>query len=65
MISGRKHNIHERLSFDITLAVSAKSKEDKKVLAYQALGAAEIAVEFGLITYIEFEKYIRSIFEVL
>lgn len=65
MKSGRKHTIHDRLSFDITLAESAKDKEDKKALAHQAIGAAEIAVEFGLITYIEFEQYINSIFEIL
>lgn len=65
MISGRKHTIHDRLSIDIALAENAKNTEDKKALAYQALGAVEIAVEFGLITYIEFEKYINSIFEIL
>lgn len=65
MENKRGVSIQDRLSFDIALAVSAKSTEDKKVLAHQALGAAEIAVEFGLITYIEFEKYINSIFEVL
>ena len=65
MNSGRKHTIHDRLSFDIKLAQSAKDKEDKKALAYQAIGAVEIAVEFGLITYIEFERYINSIFEIL
>ena len=35
------------------------------MLALQALGAVEIAVDFGLITYIEFEHYIHKIFEML
>lgn len=65
MNSGRKHTIQDRLSFDIKLAQSAKDKEYKKALAYQAIGEVEIAVEFGLITYIEFERYINSIFEIL
>lgn len=65
MKSVRKHTIHDRLSIDIALANSAKNKEDKKALAYQALGAVEIAVEFDLITYMEFESYINSIFSIL
>ena len=58
-------NIHERLSFNIELAESTTDIENKKALAHQALGAVEIAVEFGLITYIEFEQYISKICEMM
>ena len=63
--NSRGNTIQERLSFDIELAENAKDKEHKKALAFQALGAVQIAVEFGLITYIEFEKYIHKIFEII
>lgn len=57
--------IQDRLQFDIELAKNARNKEHKKALAFQALGAVEIAVEFGLITYLEFERYINKIFELI
>lgn len=57
--------IQDRLQFDIELAKNAKNKEHKKALAFQALGAVEIAVEFGLITYLEFERYISKIIELI
>ena len=65
MDNNKKTDIHSRLTFDIDIAKRAKSDEKKAALAYQALGAAEIAVEFGLITYSEFESYISSIFAIL
>ena len=37
--------------------------DNKKILAYKALGAVDIAVEFGLITYAEWEIYIKTIFK--
>jgi hypothetical protein len=65
LINSRGNTIQDRLSFDIELAKNARNKEHKKALAFQALGAVEIAVDFGLITYIEFERYISKIFEML
>lgn len=59
------NTIQDRLSFNIELAESTTDTESKKALAHQALGAVEIAVEFGLITYIEFERHIHKIFEML
>ena len=59
------NTIQDRLSFDIELAENTKEVVNKKALANQALGAVEIAVEFGLITYIEFENYINKIIEML
>lgn len=65
MINGRGSTIQDRLSFNIELAKNAKDRENKKALAFQALGAVEIAVEFGLITYLEFERYISKIIEMI
>lgn len=65
MKNSRGNTIQDRLSFDIELAKNANDRENKKALAFQALGAVELAVDFGLITYIEFEKYIHKICEML
>lgn len=65
LINNREYTIQDRLSFDIEIAKNARNKEHKKALAFQALGAVEIAVEFGLITYLEFERYINKIFEII
>lgn len=65
MKNSRGITIQDRLSFDIEIAKNARNKEHKKALAFQALGAVELAVDFGLITYIEFEQYIHKIFEIL
>lgn len=65
MKNKRGSTIQDRLSFDIELAKNAEDRENKKALAFQALGAVELAVDFGLITYIEFEQYIHKIFEIL
>ena len=65
MINSRGNTIQDRLLFNIELAKNTKDKENKKALAFQALGAVEIAVELGLITYIEFERYISRIVEML
>lgn len=59
------NTIQDRLSFNIELAESTTDTEIKKALAHQALGAVEIAVEFELITYIEFERYIHNILYLL
>lgn len=55
----------EEMLLIVDIAKNAKDRENKKALAFQALGAVEIAVEFGLITYLEFERYINKIFEII
>lgn len=65
MRNNRGITIRDRLYLNIELAESAKNKDNKKALAFQALGAVEIAVEFGLITTAEWEKYINDIFTIL
>lgn len=63
MKNSRGITIQDRLSHDVELAENAEDRENKKALALQALGAVELAVDFGLITYVEFETYIHKIFE--
>ena len=59
------NTIHRRLLFYFELAKRTENSENKKAIVNQAVGASEIAVEFGLITYMEFEHYISKIFEML
>ena len=59
------NTIHNRLLFYFELAKKTDNIDNKKAIAHQALGASEIAVEYGLISYIEFEKYIHKIFKML
>jgi len=63
--NSRGITIQDRLSHDIELAENAEDRENKQALAFQALGAIELAVDFGLITYIEFEQYIHKIIEMI
>lgn len=58
----RKLNIHDKLLFNIVLAEREENKKNKTLLFNQALGAVDIAVDFGLITHDEWEKYIERIF---
>ena len=55
----------ERITQDIEHAKKMKEKADRAMLATKALGAADFAVEFGLITYKEWEQYIDDIFVLL
>lgn len=65
MKNKRGYTVQERIEQDIEHAEKTKDKADRTLLATKALGAADFAVEFGLITYIEWGKYIDRIFELL
>lgn len=56
-------SIQERLTEELQYINQIENAEHKKILAYKALGAVDIAVEFGLITYSEWEQYIKNIFQ--
>lgn len=65
MIINRKgKTVKDRLNEDIEYARNTVNIKHRELLALKALGAADLAVEFGLITYIEWEKYIESIFKI-
>ena len=54
-----------RIEQDIEYAEKIDDKVKKTMLATKALGAADFAVEFGLITYKQWEHYIDIIFKML
>ena len=56
--------VQERLNEEIEYIKRISNSESQKILAYKALGAVDIAVEFGLITYNEWENHIKEIFKV-
>ena len=61
----RGFSIGQRINEEIEYAESVQSEEDRKILATKALGAADMAVEFSLITYIEWEVFISRIFKMI
>lgn len=58
-------NVQDRIKQDIEYAESKENISDRMLLATKALGAADLAVEFNLITYKEWETYIDRIFKML
>lgn len=64
MLNKRGYTVQDRLKQDIEYAKKIKDTSHRKVLATKALGAADLAVEFGLITYKEWEKHIDDIFQI-
>ena len=64
MNNKRGYTVQERLKQDIEYAKIMKDKAERKLLATKALGAVDLAVEFGLITYNEWERHIEDIFKI-
>ena len=62
MRNKRGYTVQERLKQDIDYAKGIENKDSKSLLATKALGAADLAVEFGLITYNEWVQHIEDIF---
>lgn len=65
MKNKRGYTVQERIEQEIEHAKKMKDKADRTLLATKALGAADFAVEFGLITYNKWEEYIEDIFILL
>lgn len=57
--------LKDRLNEDIEYAKNVSDAGQQELLAIKALGAADMAVEFGLITYKEWEQYIERIFALM
>lgn len=64
MKNKRGYTVQDRIKQDIEYAKKIENKADRTLLATKALGAADLAVEFGLITYNEWEKHIDDIFKI-
>lgn len=58
-------SVQYRIEQDINYAKNIEDKAKQVMLATKVLGAADLAVEFGLIKYTEWEQYIDIIFEML
>jgi hypothetical protein len=65
MKNKRGYTVQDRLNQEIEYAKNTKDKKSKTMLATKALGAVDLAVEFGLITYREWEKHIEDIFAII
>ena len=64
MLNKKRKTVADRLNEDIEYARKTANAKHRKLLAIKALGAADLAVEFGLITYVEWEKHIENIFKI-
>ena len=64
MLNKRGYTVQDRIKQDIEYAKGIEDKANRTLLVTKALGAADLAVEFGLITYIEWEKHIEAIFQI-
>lgn len=57
--------VQNRIEQDIEYAKKIQDKAKQTMLAAKVLGATDLAVEFGLITYKQWEHYINIIFKML
>ena len=64
MKNNQGYTVQERIKQDIEYAKSIKNKADRTLLATKVLGAVDFAVEFGIITYNEWEQHIEDIFKI-
>lgn len=57
--------VTDRLNEEIKYAENTINEKHRDLLVTKALGAVDLAVEFGLITYKEWEHYIDRIFAII
>lgn len=57
--------ISERITKDIEFATAEKNKEQRQLLAHMAIAAAELAIDFDLITYKEWGDLTRKAFQAM
>ena len=65
MRNNRGLTVKDRIkeSFEIAREVKG-TQQDKKAFALRAIGVADFALEFGLITYEEWEQYLSEYFQI-
>ena len=64
MLNKRRKTVADRLKEDIAYAKKTDNARHRELLAIKVLGAADLAVEFGLITFNEWEKHIEDILKI-
>lgn len=62
MRNKRGLTVTERITKDLELASMESNVEQRRLLAYMAISAAELAIDFGLITYTEWDDLTRTAF---
>ena len=65
MKNKRGLTIVERISEDIKYAEQIRCKEQRELLAHMAIAAAELAIDFDLITYKEWGELTRKAFSAI
>lgn len=65
MKNKRGITVADRIKQDIEYAQTIANERQRKMLAIKALGAADFAVEFELITYNQWEQYINKLFKMI
>ena len=65
MQNKRGMTVTDRIEQDIEYAQNTANIKHRELLALKALGAADFAVEFELITYKQWENYIDIIFKMI
>lgn len=66
MRNSRGLTINERIAESIEVVKQIEgTPQERKALALRAMGVADFAVEFGLISVMEWEAYIHDIFTML
>lgn len=65
MLNKQGHAAQDRIKQEIEYAKNIKNPADRNLLATKALGAADFAIEFGLITLKEWEQDIKEIFTLI
>lgn len=64
MQNSKGKTVQDRISEDILYAKNVEDTEKREVLAVKVLGAVDMAVEFNLIAFSEWEEYITEIFAI-
>lgn len=65
MKNKRGKTVTDRLNEEIEYAENTNDVRHRDLLATKALGAVDFAVEYGLITYKEWELYIERLFKLM
>ncbi len=64
MRNNRGLSVNDRIKESFDIAREMKGA-DKKTFALRAIGVADFALEFGLITYNEWEQYLSEYFQIV
>lgn len=55
----------EKIRIDLEIAKETNDEDHKRLLAHMVISAAELAIDFGLITYKEWGNITREAFSIM